>query len=172
MPIKIGIGQDSHRLIKENPAQKPLMLGGIHILSEYALEGNSDADVILHAICNAISSISGTVVLGPVTDRMCLEQGITDSTRYIAEALKTLTTYTITHVAVTIECRMPKLNPHIDAMRQKIAELLAIKTADVGITATTGEGLTAFGQGEGIQAFVALTTVRKELLDMFHYYQK
>lgn len=172
MPIKIGIGQDSHRLLKENSSNKPLMLGGIHIPSEYALEGNSDADVVLHAICNAISSISGTVVLGPVTDRMCLEQGITDSAQYISETLKTLTTYTITHIAITIECKVPKINPHIDSMRQKTAELLHIEKAGVGITATSGEELTAFGQGEGIQAFVVITTVRKELLDMFRYYQK
>ena len=155
MSIKVGIGQDSHRF----GGDKPLILGGVAIPGEVGLEGNSDADVVLHALCNAISGVSGEVVLGPVTDRMCRE-GTTDSAAYVQEALKTLKDYKVAHVSVSLECLQPRITPHIDAMRRRIAELLDIETRDVGITATSGEGLTAFGRGEGIQAFVALTACR------------
>jgi 2-C-methyl-D-erythritol 2,4-cyclodiphosphate synthase len=159
LQFKVGIGQDSHRF-EEKGKSKPLVLGGIEIPSEVTLMGNSDADVVLHALCNAISGTSGKVVLGPHTDRLC-EQGITDSAVYVKEALKTLKDYKIAHVAVTIECLAPKILPHIDKMRSRIAEILGIKIGDVGITATSGEGLTLFGQGAGIQAFVLVTAVQE-----------
>ena len=162
MSIKIGIGQDSHRFMEENPKGKPLILGGVRFPEEYALEGNSDADVILHALCNAISSISGTVILGPVTDRMCLEEGIEDGASYVREALRTLTTHMVSHVAITLECKKPRIVPHIDSMRRKIAGIIGIAVSDVGITATSGEGLTDFGKGLGIQAIVIITAAEKE----------
>ncbi len=161
MPVKIGIGQDSHRFMEKNPEGKPLVLGGVHIPGDEALEGNSDADVILHAVCNAISSISGEVILGPVTDRMCLEHGIEDGSSYVRAAMNTLTTHRIGHIAVALECKRPRIVPHIDAMRRKIAEITGISVADVGITATSGEGLTDFGRGLGIQAIVILTAIGK-----------
>ena len=164
MPVKIGIGQDSHRLTKEGAATKPLMLGGVRIASDYTLEGNSDADVVLHALCNAVSSVSGAIILGPVTDRMCEEEGITDSTEYLQAALKTLSTHKITHVAVSIECKIPRIVPHIESMRRNIAELLDLSIDGVGITATSGEGLTDYGRGLGIQAFVVITTIDPQLL--------
>lgn len=157
MSFKVGIGQDSHRFEKEK--KRPLLLGGIEIPSELSLQGNSDADLLLHALCNAISGISGTVILGPYTDKLCLEQGITDSIVYVREALKTLKKYKIIHVSASIECLTPKIVPHIDKMRSKLATILNIKMKDVGITATSGEGLTPFGQGKGIQAFVIVTAM-------------
>ncbi len=157
MKIKTGIGQDSHHL--EEGKNRPLILGGVEIPSELSLQGNSDADAVLHALCNAISGISGKVILGPYADKMCREQGITDSAVYIKEALKTLKNYKITHVSIAIECLTPKIVPHIDKMRSRIAEILNIETEDVGITATSGEGLTPFGQGKGIQAFALVTAM-------------
>ena len=157
MKIKTGIGQDSHRLEKDE--NSPLILGGVTIPSELSLQGNSDADVVLHALCNAISGISGKVILGPYADKMCREQGITDSAAYVKEALKTLKNDKITHVSIAIECLTPKIGPHIDKMCSRIAEILNIETEDVGITATSGEGLTPFGQGKGIQAFVSVTAM-------------
>ncbi len=158
MLFKVGIGQDSHRL--EKGENRPLMLGGIEIPSMLSLQGNSDADTVLHAICNAISSVSGKVIMGPFTDKLCLEQGITDSAVYVKEALKTLQDYKISHIAVSIECLVPKIFPHIKKMRSKIAAILEINDENVGITATSGEGLTLFGQGKGIQAFVIATVMK------------
>ena len=158
MRVKIGIGQDSHRL-EGDDTNRPLILGGVEIPSEFSLLGNSDADVVLHALCNAISGISGEIIIGPYADKMCREQGITDSALYVKEALKTLKNYKITHVSIVIECFVPKIVSHIGQMRSRIAEILNIKTDDVGVTATSGEGLTSFGQGKGIQAFVSVTAM-------------
>jgi 2-C-methyl-D-erythritol 2,4-cyclodiphosphate synthase len=158
MKYKVGIGQDSHRF--EGDHAKPLMLAGVHIPFDRGLKGNSDGDVVLHALCHSISSITGKLIIGSYSDKLCSEQGITDSTFYIKEALKTLGELNICHVSVSIECLMPQIEPHIEKMRNRIAELLSIDSEDIGITATSGEGLTAFGQGKGIQAFVITTVMR------------
>ena len=68
--IKVGIGQDSHRF-EEKPSGKPLVLGGLIIPRHKALDGNSDADVVLHALTNAISSVTGVNILGKIADDMC-----------------------------------------------------------------------------------------------------
>ncbi len=158
--IRTSIGQDSHRFEKEN-VSKPLMLGGVHIPNCPGLAGNSDADVILHAITNAVSGISGCNILGEVSDKLCLEQNITDSTVYLQHALKTLGEYKIRHISISVECRRPKLSPHIIRIKKRVADLLTIDIDSVGLTATSGEGLTAFGRGEGIQALV-IATAQKE----------
>lgn len=152
--IRVAIGQDSHRFDFEN-RDKKLMLGGIQIEGTPLL-GNSDADVVLHALTNAVSGITGVNILGAVADRMCLEEGITDSTAFLAEALKHLKGQ-ICHVSFSLECSTPKISPHIPRMRKRIAELLKIDESSIGITATTGEGLTDFGRGLGIQCFCILT---------------
>ena len=161
MQIKTGLGQDSHRFDFENKT-KQLILGGVIFEGEPSLKGNSDADVVLHAICNAISGITGINILGSVTDTLCIKQGITDSRRYVQEALKYLQDWQICHVSCSIECKTPKITPKIAAMKASISELLALKPQDIGITATTGEGLTAFGRGEGIQVFCIITAQDKK----------
>jgi 2-C-methyl-D-erythritol 2,4-cyclodiphosphate synthase len=157
--VKTGFGQDSHRFVGEERSDN-LVLGGISIRGCPRLDGNSDADVVLHAITNAVSGVSGAPVLGAVADELC-RQGITDSAAYLQKALETLGAYRVAHVSVSIEAARPKLAPHLDAMRRRIAELCGVGVSDVGITATTGEGLTAFGRGEGIQAFAVVTALRE-----------
>ena len=151
-----AIGQDSHRFEPEASA-KPLVLGGVSIPGCPGLAGNSDADVVLHAVTNAISGISGVNILGAISDEMCLREGITDSTAYLRRALGTLGTCQPVHLSVSVECARPKLAPHIPAIRAQLAGLLSLDVAHVGFTATTGEGLTAFGRGEGIFCTVILT---------------
>ena len=157
MGIKVGIGQDSHR-IKET-REKPFVLGGVVFDEPFCLEGNSDSDVILHAITNAISGVTGRPVLGPVADKLC-KAGDTDSATYLKVALDDLVAlgYRVGHVSITLECLRPKIIPKMDAIRARVAELLGVTVADVAITATTGEGLTDFGKGLGIQAFAVVTT--------------
>ena len=156
MHFRTGIGQDSHRF-PEDEDGGPLRIGGIDIPFERRLMGNSDADVVLHALCNAISGISGIPVLGPVTDRLCFEEKILDSSVYVQSALQTLGDTKITHISISIECRKPPILPHIDKMRKRIAEIVNLTPSDVGITATSGEGLTDFGRGLGIQAIVIVS---------------
>lgn len=157
MIVRTGVGQDSHRFEASSTA-KPLKLAGVVFESETALDGNSDADVILHALCNAIGGVTGRNVLGAISDAMC-NSGTTDSREYVKEALKSLGKLRLTHVSVSLECAKPKITPKIGAMREALADLLGLSVLDIGISATTGEGLTAFGKGEGIQAFVIVTAM-------------
>ena len=157
MTAKTGIGQDSHAF--EEAPGKPLILAGIRLDHPIGLKGNSDADVVLHSITNAISSITGSNILGSVADQLC-QEGVTDSSNFLKLALDDLEDWRISHIAIAIECLTPKISPHIDSMKKSIAKLCHINITDVGITATTGEGLTAFGKGEGIQA-ITIVTVNK-----------
>ena len=158
MHIKTGIGQDSHSFDPENK-QKKLILAGVVFDGEWPLKGNSDADVILHALTNAISGITGTNILGAKADQMCLKEGITGSREYVKESLKYLNDFKIAHVSISLECRKPKVSSRIEEMKRCMADLLQISEKDIGLTATSGEDLTAFGEGRGIQAICIVTAV-------------
>lgn len=151
--MKAAIGQDSHRF-EESPG-KPLILGGVVFPGEPGLLANSDGDVVLHAITNAVSGITGQNILGKIADEMC-RSGITDSAEYLRKALEFLHGR-VSHVSLSMECLRPKISPMIPAMREKIAELLGVESAAIGITATTGEGLTDCGKGLGISVLCILT---------------
>jgi len=159
MIVKTGLGQDSHKFDPENK-EKKLVLGGIIFENEPPLQGNSDADVILHSITNAISGITGINILGEVSDKMCLQQGITNSKVYVAEALKYLNDFKISHLSISIECQKPKITPKIKAIKESLSNLLNLSESDIGITATSGENLTPFGKGEGIQVLSIITAVK------------
>ena len=148
------IGQDSHRI--ESQKTKPLMLGGVEFEADYSLSANSDGDVVLHALTNAVSGATTYNVLGKVADKMCKE-GITDSKEYLKEALKEMNGIKIEHVSISIEALKPKFSPKIPEMRISIANLLSVSEKSIGITATTGEGLTECGKGNGIFVTVLLS---------------
>lgn len=154
--MRVGIGQDSHRFDFDDKNKK-LVLGGVIFEDCPPLAGNSDADVILHSITNAISGVTCVNILGKISDELCLQKGITDSKVYLKEALKYLNGMKIVHVSMSIECLTPKITPLIPSIRSSVSKLLDIPESSVGITATTGEGLTQFGQGLGIQVFSCVT---------------
>ena len=154
------IGQDSHRF-GDPKGGTVIRLGGVDIPFDKPVVANSDGDVVLHAITNAVSGFTGVNILGGEADKICLEQGIKDSSVYLEKALEYLKDGKIVHCSLTIECLRPKLMPHIPAMKESIAGLLGLPASSVGITATTGEGLTGFGRGEGIQVFCILTFIKE-----------
>jgi len=158
--FRTGIGQDSHRFLPED-STKPCVVGGLIFDEVPGMRANSDGDVVLHAICNAISSLTGEIILGSVADELWAKHGITDSSVFLEEAVKTLGNQRIFHLAITIEGSRPKFLKRIPEMRAHIAELLKIENSQVGITATTGEGLTDFGCGDGLQCFCILTTIEE-----------
>jgi 2-C-methyl-D-erythritol 2,4-cyclodiphosphate synthase len=157
MPVRTGIGQDSHRFLPAD-STKPCVIAGLIFDDAPGFNANSDGDVVLHAICNAISSLTGILILGNIADDLCLRDGITDSEVYLIEAMKTLGKQRVTHVAVTIEAKKPKFKKRIPEMRENIARIMQLDISQVGITATSGEGLTDFGCGDGVQAFAIVTT--------------
>lgn len=152
--MKVAIGQDSHRFDFEDKNKK-LILGGVVFEDGIPLSGNSDADVVLHAVTNAISGITCKNILGKIADDMC-KSGITNSEEYLKEALKYLNNK-IVHLSISIECKTPKITPKIEEMRKNIARILEIPENSIGITATSGEGLTEFGKGNGISVFSCIT---------------
>ncbi|MFO7635791.1 MAG: 2-C-methyl-D-erythritol 2,4-cyclodiphosphate synthase [Clostridia bacterium] len=153
--MKCAIGQDSHKFCDD--PKKKLLLGGVEIPGHRPLEGNSDADVVLHALTNAVSGITGVIILGEHADRMCKDMKITDSSCYLKEGLRHLGFHSISHVSFSMECATPVLAPHIPNIRESVACLLGIDVSCVGITATSGEGLTSFGRGEGILCTCIIT---------------
>jgi len=155
--VRTGIGQDSHRFLPVD-STKPCILAGIIFDHTPGFNANSDGDVILHAICNAITSVTGVLILGDIADDLCLKDGITDSEVYLLEAMKTLGKQEISHVAITIEGKKPKFKSRLLEMRTNIARIMNLDVTQVGVTATSGEGLTDFGCGDGVQCFVIITT--------------
>ena len=155
--IRTGIGQDSHRFLMAD-SSKMCIIAGVLFEEEPGFNANSDGDVVYHALCNAISSLTHVLILGGIADELCIKDGIFDSGVYLDKAYQTLGAQVITHVAITIEAKRPKLKNHLLEMRQNIANILHLDISAVGITATTGEGLTDFGCGDGVQAFAIITT--------------
>ncbi|HHW93981.1 MAG TPA: 2-C-methyl-D-erythritol 2,4-cyclodiphosphate synthase [Clostridiaceae bacterium] len=156
-----AIGQDSHRFMSEEETKATgiaLKLGGLTIPGYPALEGNSDADVVLHALTNAISGLTGVRILGAVADEL-VKYGITDSSVYVERALKVLCGMRLVHLSFSIEAKRPHLASFIEPMREHIANLTGLSVDHVAITATSGEELTAFGRGEAIQCFCIASAV-------------
>lgn len=156
--IRTGVGQDSHRFLPED-SYKPCVIAGLIFEEVPGMKANSDGDVVYHAICNAITSLTGVLILGGIADDLCQKDGITDSEAYLKEALKTLNKQCITHIALTLEAKRPHFKHRILEMRQNIARVMGLNCNQIGLTATSGEGLTDFGCGEGLQCFCILTTM-------------
>jgi len=149
--MRIGLGHDSHRF---SETRKALFLGGLKISATEGLEGNSDGDVVLHALTNAISSALGGGSISTFADAMCV-RGEKNSQKYLQKILAKMRVadFEIENVAISIEGARPKLEKHFPKMRQKLSKILSLESSRIGLVATTGEKLTAFGRGEGLQTF-------------------
>jgi 2-C-methyl-D-erythritol 2,4-cyclodiphosphate synthase len=156
MCIKIGIGQDSHRF-QIAGHKKKCVVAGVIFSDVPGLDANSDGDVVLHATCNAISSVTHAPILGEIAPKLCKEQGIQDSAVFLIKALETLKDIKISHISFSIEGSRPRFNHRAIEMRKNLAKLLKINMEQIGMTFTTGDGLTAFGKGEGLQCFCIAT---------------
>ncbi len=157
--FRVGFGQDSHRFSSDE--NRRLFLGGLEIPNEKGLEGNSDADVIIHALCNALMQAVGNDSFSTYADSMC-QKGITDSQEYLKVALGHIQEkgYVINNIGLSIEARQPKILPITNEIKENLANILGIEKSVIGINATTGEEMTSFGRGEGIQAF-AIVSLKK-----------
>lgn len=156
MSTRVGIGQKSRRFLPDE-SSKHCKIGGLLFENLPGFSSDSDGDVVLHSICNAITSLTGIPILGEIAADLCRKDGITDSGIYVKKALETLGGETIQHVALAIEGKRPRLQDRIDEMREAIADLLQIEVKRVGITVSSGDGLTDVGCGDGLQCFCALT---------------
>ncbi len=154
-----GIGYDIHRLV---PGRK-LILGGVEIPHTTGLEGHSDADVLSHAIADALLGAVGLGDIGrhfPNTDESIRGISSLDILKGVADLLGRHGAQPV-NVDATIIAEAPKIAPHVQAMREKIAHALSISESDISIKATTNEQLGAMGRGEGIAA-MAVASVEKK----------
>lgn len=155
--MRIGIGYDAHRLVPD----RPLVLGGVTIPHDTGLAGHSDADVLLHALADALLGAAALGDLGghfPDTDP---EWEGADSLALLSTVVEEVREagYVPHNVDATVLLERPKLRPHIDSMRENIADGLGLDPAAVSVKATTNEGLGAVGAEEGA-AVHAVCTIR------------
>jgi 2-C-methyl-D-erythritol 2,4-cyclodiphosphate synthase len=148
--MRIGQGFDVHALV---PGRK-LVLGGVHIPHHLGLEGHSDADVLLHAICDALLGAAGLGDIGrhfPDTDAQYAE---IDSRMLLRDVAKKVAArqYRVVNVDATIVAQAPRMTPHFARMTGNIASDLGVAPAAINLKATTTEGLGFAGRGEGIAA--------------------
>ncbi len=146
----IGIGYDSHRLLEG----RKLILGGVEIPAERGLDGHSDADVLAHAVIDALLGGAGLGDIGehfPDTDERYKDA---DSMGLLGQALTAVLScgLRVNNVDCTVIMEQPKLGPHKALIRERLAQTLGLEQARVGVKATTGEGMGFVGRGEGIAA--------------------
>ncbi|MFW6272767.1 MAG: 2-C-methyl-D-erythritol 2,4-cyclodiphosphate synthase [bacterium] len=154
--IRTGIGIDSHQFTKN----KKLILAGKLIPDNFGLKANSDGDVIYHSLCNAIGTAIGHGSLSLYSDDMC-KNGITDSSKYLLHIFNIAKKkgYKINNISISIECKTPKIESHVIDFKKNIAKILETNVDNIGICATSGEGLTDFGKGKGIQVISIVTLI-------------
>ena len=160
VPMRVGFGYDVH-VLKEG---RPCILGGVHIPSAVGPDGHSDADVIVHALMDALLGAAGLKDIGhyfPPTDDAYLGAS---SMKLLEEVVTLLREegYVPNNVDMMAISEVPKLAPHIDAMKENISAVLGITTASISIKATTNEGLGAIGRKEGIAAQAVVSIVARE----------
>ncbi len=155
-----GIGYDAHRF-KEG---RPLVLGGVEIPHARGLDGHSDADVLSHAIADALLGAIGERDIGhhfPNTDEAIRGISSLEILRRVGEILAAQN-YRIANVDASLIAEAPKIAPHLEAMREKISAALGLEVSRVGIKATTNEGMGAIGREEGMAAMAVATVSREE----------
>ena len=157
--IRVGFGFDVHRLVPG----RDLWLGGIKIEHSLGLLGHSDADVLIHAICDALLGAANMRDIGyhfPDTSADTLN---VDSKILLRKTVDLIATkgYTVGNIDATVCAERPKINPHVDAMKACLAEVMGIAEDDISIKATTTEKLGYTGREEGISAY-AVALISKE----------
>ena len=154
MKIKVGFGFDVHRLIEG----RELWIGGIRLEHEKGLLGHSDADVLIHAICDALLGAANLRDIGYHFPDTSDEFKNVDSKLLLRKTVQLLAAkgYTVGNVDATIAAERPKLNPYIPTMQATLAPLMSIPEDDISIKATTTEKLGFTGREEGIAAYATV----------------
>ena len=157
---RIGTGFDVHRLVDG----RPLMLGGVHVAHPRGLEGHSDGDCLLHAVCDAILGALGEGDMGrhfPSTDARW--KGVA-SLRFLEDVARLLGErgYALGNLDATVIAQAPALAPHLEAMRAQIAQALAAPLDAVSVKAKSTDALGAIGRGEGIAAQCVVLLQRRD----------
>ncbi len=157
--FRIGFGYDVHRLVEG----RPLILGGVEIPYPFGLEGHSDADVLTHAVIDAIIGALGAGDIGqhfPETDPKYKGASSLSMLRPVMDLIKN-DGYRLNNLDTTITAQAPKLAPHLSNMRERLAQTLEASVSQINIKATTSEGLGFCGRREGMEAFAVVSLVKE-----------
>ena len=151
MTFRIGLGIDSHAF-ETQVTEKAFLIGGVEIPSHLPVQSHSDGDVVLHSIFNALSSAIGEKSIGQFFPDTAEENKGKDSREFIRTILRKVRekNFLVENVVFSLECKTPKIAPIEMKIKQNVAALLNISPDAVAVHATTGEGLTSFGQGKGL----------------------
>ncbi len=154
MKIRVGFGYDVHKLV----AGRDLWLGGIKIDHSLGLLGHSDADVLIHAICDALLGAANMRDIGYHFPDTSDEYKNIDSKKLLRKTMDLLRSkgYELGNIDATVAAELPKLNPYIPAMKRILANILFVECDDISIKATTTEKLGFIGRQEGIAAYVTV----------------
>lgn len=154
MKIRVGFGFDVHRLV----AGRELWLGGIRLEHEKGLLGHSDADVLIHTICDALLGAANMRDIGYHFPDTAGEYKDIDSKILLFDTMELLRDagYTLGNIDATVAAERPKLNPHIPEMKRVMADVLQVDVEDISIKATTTEKLGFTGRQEGIAAYATV----------------
>jgi 2-C-methyl-D-erythritol 2,4-cyclodiphosphate synthase len=155
--FRCGIGYDAHRLM----SGRKLILGGVEISHQRGLEGHSDADVLSHAIADAVLGALSAGDIGkhfPNTDEAIRGISSIEILRHVA-TIAAQKNARVVNIDATLLAEAPKISPHIPAMQEKIAAALGVQVDAISIKATTNEGLGAIGRGEGMSAIAVASVV-------------
>ncbi len=159
MSFRVGLGHDTHRLV----AGRPLILGGVRIEHEFGLDGHSDADVLLHAITDALLGAAGLGDIGELFPNTDSKWHNADSAIFLQAALNQVTHlgWKIVNLDCTIHAERPKLSAHKPIIAARVAELLGLAVNQVNVKAKTGEKVGPIGRQEAINAdcVVLITTL-------------
>lgn len=158
MQIRVGFGYDMHRLQEG----RELWIGGIKLEYDKGLLGHSDADVLIHAICDALLGAANLRDIGYHFPDNSAEFHHVDSKILLKRVMDLLRDkgYTVGNIDATVCAEQPKLNPHIPAMRQKLGEVMEVDTELISIKATTSEKMGFVGREEGITAYAVALVQR------------
>jgi len=146
--LRIGQGLDAHPLV----AGRRCVLGGVEIPSDAGPEGHSDGDVVLHALADALLGTAAAGDLGSVFGTTEPRFRDASSSVFVTEALARAGNPKVVNVDVTLVAERPRVGPYRDAMRAAVAALLGIPVERVSVKASSGNGMTGFGRGEGVFA--------------------
>jgi 2-C-methyl-D-erythritol 2,4-cyclodiphosphate synthase len=155
---RTGIGYDLHRTAEG----RRLVLGGVQIPCDFGLIGHSDADVVLHALCDALLGAAGLGDIGELFPDSDPAYQDADSRRFVAEVLARIRAagYSVCNVDVIIHAERPKLAEHKPRIKAALAEALDLAVDAVGVKATTNEGLDAVGRGEALACWATVLLAR------------
>jgi len=161
--FRIGIGHDGHKIeMKEEKVKKPLTLGGVVVDEHIEVIANSDGDMILHSLCNALKTAIGGGSFDEYAGPLC-KKGIVDSKEYLSVVYNQIKKegYKVNNISVSIEAGAPPLEQYRLQITESLSKLLHLNKAYIGISSTTGNGLSQYSEGKGIRCSCIVSLIKE-----------